>query len=76
MGRAFEKSILKQELAKAKMELLEPEFLIIHQEHNIVCKNRFGNIVTFSFEEVWMAIYNEEAIGCINDCERCLTPIC
>jgi hypothetical protein len=76
MARAFERAILKQELAKAKMELLEPEYLIIHQEHDIVCKNRFGNIVTFSFDEVWDAIYNEEAIGCSGNCERCLTPIC
>lgn len=76
MARVFERSILKSELTKVKMELLEPEFAIIHQEHDIVCKNRYGNIVKFSFEEVWNAIYNEESIGCWHDCEKCLTPIC
>jgi len=76
MARIFEQSFLKEELAKVGMELLEPEYLIIHEEYDIICKNRFGNIITFTFTEVWESIYNENAIGCCGDCERCLTPIC
>lgn len=77
MARVLERSILEKKLAEVKMELLEPEYLLIHEHHNIVCKNRFGNIVTFSFAEIWAWLHDlDNYVGCHANCEMCLTPIC
>ena len=71
---------LREELKHSKMELTGEYAEFIQEGDRITCINRFGNEVSFGFDELWLYITkDEEYVGCTagsDGCEHCLTPIC